>query len=257
VPSTPPARRRGVPLLNRRIVGIGGSALGFVLIVLTLPSLVGYLVHGPSDPFAGGVPFAAEPEQQYEGVLGALFRPSRSDMASPSPSASAARSAAPTESPSAGPVIVGGVAEPTTSAFTPTTPQIVDAPQPTRSPTPGTSFCTPVTCPANPGLTPTPGASVPGASASPSTPVPVRSLPGTPSPSPAPSVEPAPTPTQPPTPTPAPTLDPTPAPTPEPTPDPTPDPPTSNCADGIDNDHDLLIDGLDPGCILDGDELSA
>jgi hypothetical protein len=49
---------------------------------------------------------------------------------------------------------------------------------------------------------------------------------------------------------------PTPDPTPEPTPDPTPEPP-DDCADGIDNDDDLLTDFLDPGCILAGDEGAA
>jgi hypothetical protein len=47
----------------------------------------------------------------------------------------------------------------------------------------------------------------------------------------------------------------TPAP-PTPTPIPTPTPP-DDCEDGVDNDGDLLIDELDPGCILDGNEASA
>lgn len=56
-------------------------------------------------------------------------------------------------------------------------------------------------------------------------------------------------------PTPVPTQPPTPEPTPVPTPEPTPVP--DDCADGIDNDGDELIDLLDPGCLLDGNEPSA
>ena len=55
--------------------------------------------------------------------------------------------------------------------------------------------------------------------------------------------------------TPTPTPLPTPTPTPVPTPTPTPVP--DDCADGIDNDGDLLIDALDPGCAFDGNEDSA
>ena len=54
-----------------------------------------------------------------------------------------------------------------------------------------------------------------------------------------------------PTSTPSPSPSPTPSPTPEetPTPGPTPTPPpVTQCADGIDNDGDLLVDLLDPGC---------
>jgi hypothetical protein len=54
-----------------------------------------------------------------------------------------------------------------------------------------------------------------------------------------------------PEPTPPPTPQPTPEPTPPPTPEPTPEPnPSGECVDGIDNDGDLLIDILDPGCLL-------
>jgi hypothetical protein len=30
-----------------------------------------------------------------------------------------------------------------------------------------------------------------------------------------------------------------------------------DCEDGVDNDGDSLIDVLDPGCLLDGNEVSA
>lgn len=74
-----------------------------------------------------------------------------------------------------------------------------------------------------------------------------------PTPLPPPSATASPPPTAIPTPPPAPTPTPSPAPTPEPTPTPTPD----DCADGIDNDGDRLIDALDPGCQLSGDEAAA
>jgi hypothetical protein len=63
---------------------------------------------------------------------------------------------------------------------------------------------------------------------------------------PPPPVTPEPTPLPPPPPTPEPTPVP-PPPTPEPTPVPNP---TGECADGIDNDGDLLVDLVDPGCLL-------
>ncbi|HYI66241.1 MAG TPA: hypothetical protein VEW95_04920 [Candidatus Limnocylindrales bacterium] len=83
----------------------------------------------------------------------------------------------------------------------------------------------------------------------PSTPPPTAVPTGAPSPTPAPTRTASPTST--PAPTPVPTPPPTPAPTP--TASPTPD----DCADGIDNDGDTFIDGLDPGCILSGNEIDA
>lgn len=70
----------------------------------------------------------------------------------------------------------------------------------------------------------------------------------------APSATPVPTRTAAPTPTSPPTPIPTSTPPP---PTPTPTPTLDDCEDGIDNDGDLLVDGLDPGCVLDGDEVSA
>ncbi len=46
-------------------------------------------------------------------------------------------------------------------------------------------------------------------------------------------------------------------PSPSPTLVPSLPPPPDDCADGIDNDGDLLIDAADPGCTLNGDEASA
>jgi hypothetical protein len=90
-----------------------------------------------------------------------------------------------------------------------------------------------------PGATPRPSTARPSVSASSPTSV-------------APSPSPTSTPTGSPTPTPPGSATPDPAPTPTPQPSAGPD----DCADGIDNDGDLLIDGLDPGCLLDGDEAS-
>jgi len=89
-------------------------------------------------------------------------------------------------------------------------------------------------------------------------PPPISTLVPTPTPRPQ-TLEPTPAPTPRPTvrvtPTPIPTPIPTPVPTPVPTLVPTPVP--DDCEDGIDNDGDLLIDVLDPGCAVDGNEPSA
>ncbi|MEO8245690.1 MAG: hypothetical protein ABI622_01100 [Chloroflexota bacterium] len=57
--------------------------------------------------------------------------------------------------------------------------------------------------------------------------------------------------------TPRPTVRATPEPTPTLAPSPTPRPSPDDCANGIDDDGDLLIDAADPGCVLDGNEASA
>jgi hypothetical protein len=93
----------------------------------------------------------------------------------------------------------------------------------------------------------------PGATPRPSTPRP--SVSASPSASPAPSASSTPAPAGSPTPTPSGSETPVPSETASPTPEPSPGP--DDCADGIDNDGDLLIDALDPGCLLDGDEASA
>ena len=76
--------------------------------------------------------------------------------------------------------------------------------------------------------------------------------PATPEPTAPPSATAPPSPTPPP-PTPSPTEAPTPTPTPSPEPTPTPD----DCENGVDDDGDTLVDLLDPGCLLDGNEPSA
>jgi hypothetical protein len=131
---------------------------------------------------------------------------------------------------------------------------------------------------ATPSARPTPSRS-PRASRTPS-PKPTPTPAATPAPTPPPAVgQPpppvgpppppiaTPAPTVPPTPTPQPTVPVTPAPTPvptpsptlAPTPSPTPTPPATQCSDGVDNDGDLLIDLLDPGCTgpEDNDESNA
>jgi hypothetical protein len=78
---------------------------------------------------------------------------------------------------------------------------------------------------------------------------------GTPPPSATSAATPAPTalPSGPP----SPTLVATPEPPPTEVPTPAPTPAPDDCEDGLDNDGDFLIDILDPGCLLTGDEASA
>ena len=139
---------------------------------------------------------------------------------SPSPSPTPTPSQLATPTPTAQPI--------PTVAPTPTPePSVIATPEPTIAPTP------------EPTVAPTPEP--------------------TPPPTPEPTVAPTPEPTPPPTP--EPTVEPTPEPTPEPTVEPTPEPtlaptpeptaaPVSECADGIDNDGDQLVDLADPGCAL-------
>lgn len=111
----------------------------------------------------------------------------------------------------------------------------------------------PATATGTPDSTSAPAQPAPGTPA-PGTPVPGTPAPGTPAPQPPP---PTPTPTAAPS-TPAPTAAPTtPPPTPTPTLEPTPTPAPDDCEDGIDNDDDRLIDLLDPGCVLSGNEPDA
>jgi hypothetical protein len=80
-----------------------------------------------------------------------------------------------------------------------------------------------------------------------------------PPPTTAPTIAPTATPI-PATATPVPTSPPTPTPTPTPTlppPTPTASPTPDDCEDGIDNDGDTFVDGLDPGCVLSGNEVDA
>ena len=145
----------------------------------------------------------------------------------------------PTPSPTPAPGTCGGFFQPPCP-----TPTLVPSP----TPLPGT--CGGVFQPPCPTSTPVPTVAPTPAPTPPPTPVP------TPVPTPAPTPPPTPDPT--PVPTPAPTPPPTPDPTPVPTPDPTPEPPPpDNCADGIDNDGDLLVDLIDPGCLLADDENAA
>jgi hypothetical protein len=134
--------------------------------------------------------------------------------------------------------------------------------QPGGSTPPGVAVpsAPPTLGPPAPGGSSPPGASPPGSVPTPTPPAGSTPPPIVPSPSPEPPGTQSPAPTPPPTPrsTPRPTSPPTPRPTPRPTapptPPPTPTPEPSHgllpeCADFIDNDHDGLIDLLDPGCL--------
>jgi hypothetical protein len=168
-----------------------------------------------------------DPEQGILGDWGSAFDPDPGTGATPTdeagsqvPGASGGSpqpSLAPGIVPSAG-ATPGGVGDPSGAPFTTA---------------PGASA--PASLP--PGVTPPPSvqASQPGEPTSPPS--------SDPTAPPPPPVTPEPTPP----PTPQPTPEPTPPPTPEPTPEPNP---SGECVDGIDNDGDLLIDILDPGCLL-------
>lgn len=153
----------------------------------------------------------------------------------------------PTESPDGEGILAGGpsVAAASVDPASPSTTPSPDASdraseEPASSEIPGEATPTlpPFVAPPPPAITPGPTAAV--------------------TPGPTAAATPAPTPLMTPAPTPIPTALPTVSPTPTPTPtsDPTP-PPTDDCEDGIDNDGDLLIDVLDPGCLSDGNESSA
>jgi hypothetical protein len=114
------------------------------------------------------------------------------------------------------------------------------ASQPAGSPTPQAS-----------SVAASPSTESASATAAPQVPPP-PTQPGILSPAPTARLTATPRPTR--SPSPVPTVAPTPVPTPQPTPVPTP---FGDCQDGIDNDGDLLIDLLDPGCVLDGNEFSA
>jgi hypothetical protein len=144
-----------------------------------------------------------------------------------------------------GQAVLGGTGE---SSQPPSPAATVAAPsssEPTATPRP--------TQAAGASAPPAPQPILPGATPRPSTPRP--SLPANPSISVSPSASATPTAAGSPTPTPTAPVTPTPSATATPTPEPSPGP--DDCADGIDNDGDLLIDTLDPGCLLDGNEASA
>jgi len=142
------------------------------------------------------------------------------------------------------------------------------------SPVPGTSDAP---LPPGPGTGPGSGigtgTGLPGATTSPLDPStgPQASSPAAPSGSPPPPASEPPPATQPPAATPPPTQPPATLPPPEPTPvptqappQPTPAPPqptptaapAANCSNDVDDDGDLLIDFLDPGCALFGNEFA-
>jgi hypothetical protein len=144
---------------------------------------------------------------------------------------------------SPGQAVLGGTGQSSQAPAPEGSPAAPSAPQPDATASPSqaaTATAQPVTPPVNqPGATPRPSTPRPSASATPSNSV-------------APSASASATPTASPTPTPPGSA----TPDPGPTPTPQPSPGLDDCADLIDNDGDSLIDGLDPGCGLDGDEAS-
>lgn len=226
-----PGRAPDPPLVGARparpspLAPLARAGAGFAAIAL----LGGAVLIGSAALFAdrapatGGGDTLATPA---EGVLGAADGPEQApDPGSPSSS--------PSSSPS--PEEAHGSPEPEEST---------DEPDATTGP-----------------AAPAPVITVPGGAPPPTTP-PTATPIGTPTPGStvAPTLEPTPppSPTQTPTPTPTPTPAPaTPTPALTPTPTPTGDgstATTASCSDGIDDDGDLLVDELDPGCLLGSGE---
>jgi hypothetical protein len=150
-----------------------------------------------------------------------------------------ASKADPGETP--GQAVLGG-----TGRSSPTPSQTEPSETPAPSAAASTAEASTPTALATPAPFPAPGSQ---STPRPATPRPSASASASASPRPVAT----PTPVASPVPTPTPTATPTDTPTPEATPTPAPD----DCADGIDNDGDTFIDGLDPGCVLDGNEPSA
>ena len=149
------------------------------------------------------------------------------------------------------------------------TPQVAEgvlgaAGGPTQAPSRGAGASASAPASGEASATPIPSPTPRGAAAVPASPLPTigggpppaSAMPATPLATPGPTTAPTSAPTAAPTPPPPPPT-PSPSPTPTPTPSPTPTATPDDCADGLDNDGDLLIDALDPGCVLDGNEASA
>ena len=199
--------------------GVARAVAGIAAVVTI--GAAGFVAANGLAPRAAAGPPTGGAEETPEGVLGGIFDP---ETPAGSPSDGATPGSSETEEAEASP-----------SATTP-------APTAFAGSSPGPSF----------GVLPTPPG--PSFSGSPST-SPAPSLRPSSTPAPTPPATSAPTPVATPVPTPVPTPDPTP--TPEPTPEATPEPtpaPTPQCSDGIDNDGDLLVDMLDPGCTSPGDD---
>ena len=234
---------------------MAGSVLGAVLIIWAAPQLLNVLRGSPGQ-FDGGTPWVAETSSATPiGRLPSLSAaPSESPKPSPDPTREGVLGGGPTASPApAAPTVTSG----------PTTPAPIDDPSPPAVPPPDPI----VAC--NDGIDndgdghidlTDPGCFGPLDTSElpvdepppPATPIPAptatATLPPTPSASP---------PSATPTPTPVPAT-PTPSPQPTEAPIPTPSPTMSvDCSDGVDNDGDLFVDLLDPGCLLFGDEFRA
>lgn len=230
-PEPPPhvggtTRPAGLLPVARAVAGLATVGLLVAAVLVGAGALIGDRspAGSGSRPEASGTP--------GEGVLGATA----SDAATSSPSEEEEQSRSP--SPAA------------TATATPTADE---SPEGTTDPDPATPAPAETSAPVLPAPTTiavpagTPRPTVP-----PATPAPA------PTPTPVPAATPSPTPPPPPTPTPAPT------PTDEPAPVPTPTPAEgesaasdASCDNGLDDDGDLLIDLLDPGCVVGSRESDA
>lgn len=205
----------GVAPRRTGLVPVARAAAGFATLGLLGAAMIVAANALLVDRSQGGT--AGESDASpVEGVLGAAFEPTQTpEAASASPSPSD---------------------EPSDEA----SPEPTPSPQTSRAPTQIGPAPPAVTIPAGtPRPTPAPPTS--GPTRAPST------MP-TPSPDPAPTS----------TPTPVPTPTPPPTPPPTPTPEPTPSEPSASsaasCTNGVDDDGDLLVDQLDPGCVLGSKE---
>lgn len=192
----------------------GAAVLGIAAIVVGITGS-GWLLDRDPGP---GTQAALEPSTRNEGVLGDVGGPSPTDdVSTPDDTSTPAPTASPTEDP-----VATNSAEPSLDA------PMADQPLRTAAPVPP--------APRIPAGTPRPSAA----------PTPVPSI-TTPAPTPVPTSAPTPIPT----PTPPP---PTPTPTPTPSPGATPGGESAgmdeDCTNAIDDDGDLLVDLLDPGCLL-------
>lgn len=237
-PEPPPhvggtTRPAGLLPVARAVAGLATVGLLVAAVLVGAGALIG----DRSPAGSGSRPEASD--TPGEGVLGATASdaatssPSEEEQ-SPSPSPAATATATADESPD-------GTTDPEPAT-----------PDPAETSAPVLPAPTTVTIPAG---TPRPAAPQP-------TPAPA------PTPTPVPAVTPSPPPPPPPTPTPVPTPteEPTPVPTPVPTPLPTPTPTPADgesaaadgsCGNGLDDDEDLLIDVLDPGCVIGSRESDA
>lgn len=238
-PEPPPhvggaTRPAGVLPVARAVAALATMGLLVAAVLVGAGALIGDRspAGSGSHPEASGTP--------GEGVLGAAA----SDLATSPPSKEEEQS--PSPSPAA-----------TATATETATATADESPDGTTDPEPATADRAETSAPVLPAPTTIAvPAGTPRPTAPPATPAPA------PTPTPVPAATPSPTPPPPPTPTPAPTPTDEPAPVPTPTPTPTPADGESaasdaSCENGLDDDGDLLVDLLDPGCVVGSHESDA